>query len=301
VMKKRPQEVFKKKPEPIRIIGKFLRRRTKKMAINDITLTGGMRSTLLNLQKTADLFDRTQVRLSTGKKVNTALDDPVNYFAAKSHMDRATDLAALKDSMNEAIQTIKAADAGITAIEDLIAQARSLANSALATSDTATRSSLAAQFDDLLDQIDDLAGDSGYRGTNLLDSDNLQVVFNEDGTSTLTVSGFNGTSSGLGIDASVSNWASDGNITAAIEDLDDAKSTLRTKAETLSSNLAVINTRIDFTNNMVNTLTKGAENLTLADMNEEGANMLMLQTRQALGTTALSLASQAAQSVLRLF
>jgi len=271
------------------------------MAINDITLTGGMRSTLLNLQKTADLFDRTQVRLSTGKKVNTALDDPVNYFAAKSHMDRATDLAALKDSMNEAIQTIKAADAGITAIEDLIAQARSLANSALATSDTATRSSLAAQFDDLLDQIDDLAGDSGYRGTNLLDSDNLQVVFNEDGTSTLTVSGFNGTSSGLGIDASVSNWASDGNITAAIEDLDDAKSTLRTKAETLSSNLAVINTRIDFTNNMVNTLTKGAENLTLADMNEEGANMLMLQTRQALGTTALSLASQAAQSVLRLF
>jgi len=271
------------------------------MAINDITLTGGMRSTLLNLQKTADLFNRTQVRLSTGKKVNTALDDPVNYFAAKSHMDRATDLSALKDSMNEAIQTIKAADAGITAIEDLIAQARSLANSALATSDTATRSSLAAQFDQLRTQIDQLAQDSGYKGTNLLQSDNLQVIFNEDASSSLTVSGVDASSSGLGIAAATNNWATTTDINDAIADLDTAKSTLRSDAQALSSNLAVINTRVDFTNNMVNTLTKGAENLTLADMNEEGANMLMLQTRQALGTTALSLASQAAQSVLRLF
>jgi flagellin len=271
------------------------------MAINDITLTGGMRSTLLNLQKTAELFDRTQVRLSTGKKVNTALDDPVNYFAAKSHTDRATDLAALKDSMNEAIQTIKAADAGITAIEDLIAQARSLANSALATSDTSVRSSLAAQFDQLRTQIDQLAQDSGYKGTNLLQSDNLQVIFNEDASSSLTVSGVDASSSGLGIAAATNNWATTTDINNAIADLDSAKSTLRSDAQALSSNLAVINTRVDFTNNMVNTLTKGAENLTLADMNEEGANMLMLQTRQALGTTALSLASQAAQSVLRLF
>ncbi len=273
------------------------------MAINDITLTAGMRSNLLNLQKTADLFDRTQIRLSTGKKVNSPIDDPVNYFAAKAHMDRATDLAALKDSMNEAIQTIKAADAGIKAIEDLVAQAKSLANSALATSDTTTRSELAAQFDELLNQIDDLAADSGYRGKNVIDGDDLEVIFNEDGTSTLTINGVyaDTSASGLDIAAAVSNWAGDGDITAAIADLDSAKITLRTYAENLSSNLAVVQTRLDFTNNMINTLTKGAENLTLADMNEEGANMLMLQTRQALGTTALSLASQAAQSVLRLF
>lgn len=271
------------------------------MAINDITLSAGMRSTLLNLQKTADLFDRTQIRLSTGKKVNSPIDDPVNYFAAKAHTDRATDLAALKDSMNEAIQTIKAADAGIKAIEDLVAQARSLANSALATSDTTVRSELAAQFDEIRNQIDDLAADSGYRGKNVINNDDLQVIFNEDGTSSLTIQGVDATSSGLGIAAATNNWAGDGDITAAIADLDDAKVTLRTYAENLSSNLSVVQTRIDFTNNMINTLTKGAENLTLADMNEEGANMLMLQTRQALGVTALSLASQAAQSVLRLF
>ncbi|MFN3480504.1 MAG: flagellin [Thermodesulfovibrionales bacterium] len=271
------------------------------MAINDITLTAGMRSNLLNLQKTAELFDRTQIRLSTGKKVNSPIDDPVNYFAAKAHMDRAGDLAALKDSMNEAIQTIKAADNGIKAIEELVAQAKSLANSALATSDATVRSELAAQFDELRTQIDNLAADSGYRGKNVINNDDLEVIFNEDGTSTLTINGVDASSSGLSIAAAANNWSGDGDITAAIADLDSAKITLRTYAENLSSNLAVVQTRLDFTNNMINTLTKGAENLTLADMNEEGANMLMLQTRQALGTTALSLASQAAQSVLRLF
>ncbi len=271
------------------------------MAINDITLTAGMRSNLLSLQKTAELFDRTQIRLSTGKKVNSALDDPVNYFAAKAHMDRATDLAGLKDMMNEAIQTIKAADAGITAIEDLIAQARSLANSALASSDAATRSALAAQFNEILNQIDNLASDSGYRGTNLLNNEDLVVIFNEYGTSTLTVEGVDASSTGLGIADAANNWANDTDITASIAQLDSAKTTLRSHAQALSSNLAVVTIRLDFTNNMINTLTKGAENLTLADMNEEGANMLMLQTRQALGVTALSLASQASQSVLRLF
>ncbi|NTU42567.1 MAG: flagellin, partial [Nitrospirales bacterium] len=266
------------------------------MAINDITLTAGMRSTLSSLQQTANLFDRTQTRLATGKKVNTALDDPINYFAAKGYMDRASDLNGLKDSMNEAIQTIKAADAGVTGLENLISQAKSLANSALATADTTTRASYATQFDEILDQIDALAGDSGYKGTNLLDNDDLSVIFNEDSTSTLSISGFSGDSSGLSISDATGSWASDANITAAIDDLDTAVETLRTNSQSMSANLSIVQTRLDFTSNMVNTLTKGAENLTLADMNEEGANLLMLQTRQQLSSTSLSLASQAAQS-----
>ncbi len=271
------------------------------MAINDITLTAGMRNTLNSLQQTANLFDRTQTRLATGKKVNSALDDPINFFAAKGYMDRASDLSGLKDSMNEAIQTVKAADAGISAVTTLIAQAKSVANSALATSDTTVRASYATQFNNILDQIDDLAGDASYKGTNLLGGDDLQVIFNEGGTSTLTINGFSGDSSGLSISDAAGSWATAANITAAIADLDAAVTTLRTESQGLSANLSIIQTRLDFTNNMVNTLTKGAENLTLADMNEEGANLLMLQTRQALSSTSLSLASQAAQSVLRLF
>ena len=91
------------------------------------------------------------------------------------------------------------------------------------------------------------------------------------------------------------------NIQDAIDDLDAAKATLRTEAKELSSSLSVITTRQDFSEKMINTLEDGVANLTNADMNEEGANMLMLQTRQALGTTSLSMASQAAQSVMRLF
>ncbi|MEA3333502.1 MAG: flagellin, partial [Pseudomonadota bacterium] len=90
-------------------------------------------------------------------------------------------------------------------------------------------------------------------------------------------------------------------INAAISNLDSARTTLRSEAKDLANDLSTITIRQDFTSKMMNTLNDGADNLTLADMNEEGANMLMLQTRQGLGTSSLSMASQAAQSVLRLF
>ena len=90
-------------------------------------------------------------------------------------------------------------------------------------------------------------------------------------------------------------------IQTAIDGLEDALGALRTESKKLSSSLGVITSREEFTSQMINTLNDGAAKLTEADMNEEGANMLMLQTRQALGTTSLSLASQAAQGVLRMF
>jgi len=276
------------------------------MAISDISLTSGMRSNLVSLQGTVDLLNRTQERLATGKRVNSPLDNATNYFVAKSHMDRATDLSVRKDGMGEAIQTVKAANEGITAITDLIASAKGIAQSALS-AETSERSTLAAQFDAILDQIDYLAADSGYKGTNLLSSSgSLEVKFDEAGDSTLTITGFDATTStsGLGIDAAVGNWADVSNISGtggAIEDLDNALTTLRTQAKSLSSNLNIITTRNSFTQGMINVLTEGSTNLTAADTNEEGANMLMLQVRQSLGTTALSLSAQAAQSVLRLF
>ena len=270
------------------------------MAINDISLTAGMRSNLVSLQGTLELLNRTQERLATGKKINSALDNPTSYFASQSLLSRASDLSVLKDAMGQAIQTVQAADEGIEGITSLIEAAKGLAQTAR-TSNSAGRSDLAAQFDELLAQIDDLSDDSGYQGTNLLDSDDLTVDFNEGGTSSLTVNGFDASASGLSITSAVSNWESDGAIDAAVSDLNTAVDTLRTQASTLSANLNVITTREDFTTNIINTLTEGSDKLILADMNEEGANMLMLQTRQALGITALSLSSQAAQSILRLF
>jgi flagellin-like hook-associated protein FlgL len=273
-----------------------------------ITLTSGMRQNLFSLQQTSKLMELTQSRLATGKRVQTALDDPINFFAAENHQQRANDLAFRKDAMGEAIQTIKAASTGIEAITDLIAAAKATAQSALSTDVLATteRAALADQFNSLRDQISSLAEDSGYKGINFLQLGNLTVSFNADGTNTLYLEGFNGcagaaVTEGLDIAVAINSWGGNDNINAAITELDAAKSTLRTEAKELSSNLSIITTRQDFTDKMINTLEDGVANLTNADMNEEGANMLMLQTRQALGTTSLSLASQAAQSVLRLF
>jgi flagellin-like hook-associated protein FlgL len=269
-----------------------------------------MRQNLVSLQKTNSLMELTQTRLATGKRVNTALDDPVKYFAALGHTNRANDLSIRKSEMGEAIQTIKAANNGIEAISDLIDSAKSTAQSAMAvdsctvntSSNYLQRSALAVQFDTLRSQIDDLATDAGYKGTNFLQQATLTVDFHEtSGESTLAIEGFDADTGGLTIDAAATDWSTDENVTAALADLDAAKTTLRTQAQSLSNALSTITTRQEFTQNMINTLEDGAANLVNADMNEEGANMLMLQTRQALGTTSLSLASQAAQNVLRLF
>jgi flagellin-like hook-associated protein FlgL len=270
------------------------------MAINtSITLTQGMRTNLLSLQKTNVLMETTQTRLASGLKVNSALDDPINYFAAQSHRQRASDLDLRKNGMDEAIQTIKAADAGISAISALLTQAKSLVTSARSAS-ASEAADLQTQYDDILLQIDTLATDSNYKGTNLLDSDTLTVEFNEDASSTLDVAGFDGSSTGLALTAGL-DFTDPADLDTAVSELDAAIDTLRTQEKTLSNNLSIVTTRQEFTQSMIDTLLTGADKLTLADMNEEGANMLMLQTRMALGTTSLSLASEAAQSVLRLF
>ena len=174
---------------------------------SDIVLTAGVRANLLQLQKTSDLITQTQTKLATGKRVNSALDNPVNYFTAQGLQNRAGDLSNLLDSMGSAFNTIQAAN----------------------------------------------------------------------------------------------NWATGTDIAAAGTQLSAALTTLRSQAQSLSSNLSTVQIRQDFTKAMINTLNNGADSLTLADSNEEGANLLALQTRQQLSTTALSLAAQADQNVLRLF
>jgi flagellin-like hook-associated protein FlgL len=259
-----------------------------------------MRSNLFALQQTNKLMETTQNRLATGKRVNSALDDPVNFFKSKDHYDRAEDLSGKKDGMNESIKVIESANTGIEGIYDLLDQMKSLAQAAKTSTNTGD---LADQFDVIRNQLATMATDSSYGGQNLLDNDTLSVEFNEDGSSSLSVTGFSATTIGriAGITLAVADFANNTTIEGAVSDIDDAVTNLRTEAQKLASNLSTIQIRADFTQEMADTLNTGADNLTLADMNEEGANMLMLQTRQSLGTTSLSMSSQAAQAVLRLF
>lgn len=274
---------------------------------SDISLTAGMRNNLMSLQNTVNLLDRTQERLATGKKVNSALDDPGAYFKSKALTDRSGDIGLLKDNMGQSLQIVQSADKGIKAITAMVQQAKALAeqaNMALAAGDTDAVSTYAIQINELSTQIDNIVGASGYQGINLLNAGgvnssaataSLDVKF-ESGS--LSIAAVSADSAGLSLATANVTGA---NLEAVIGSLEGALSTLRTSAEKLASNLAIVQVQISFVTDMQNVLTIGSDKLTLADTNEEGANMLMLQTRQSLSTTALSLSAQAAQSVLRLF
>src|SRR5437763_1522247 len=132
--------------------------------MSDIVLSTGVRANLLQLQKTAELVSNTQTKLATGKRVNSALDNPINYFTAAGLSNRAGDLSSLLDSMSTGINTIQAANNGITSITKLVQSAQALASQAQQTSDTTIRAGLATQFDAIRTQIDKLAGDSSFNG-----------------------------------------------------------------------------------------------------------------------------------------
>jgi flagellin-like hook-associated protein FlgL len=165
-------------------------------------LTAGMRSTLYSLHKTASLINTTQLRLSTGRRVNSALDDPINYFTAMDHRHRAYDLMAVKDGMSEAIQTIKAANNGIETTLSLIESAEAIANSALLAENNDQKADLANQYDEILSQINQVVDDSNYKGINLIksDSETLEVTFDKTNNSKLTVVGQSLNTSDLGVE-----------------------------------------------------------------------------------------------------
>jgi flagellin len=483
--------------------------------MSDITLSRGVRSNLLNLQRTADAISMTQNKLATGKRVNSALDNPSNFFTASSLTSRAADLGNLLDSMSGGIKTLEAADNGLKAItktvesmQSTIRQARqdaswksasatvtqagltdrlgatknlsftggsvgstavnintvataaangvktgsadvagtytggtlsvngtnltvandlnaaglaalvngnstlqaagvtatddagtlvitstsgnvdltgstasvltgtnltatattNFAQGALKTVDALvteingnssltgkvrasndngklkidnlstealtvggmasggftgeassttsiggndTRKNLISQFNELRTQLDKLADDAAYNGVNLLRGDKLKLNFNEAGTSSIEIQAkdANGTVRGINTGANsldlgvgtAAEFASDASLDTRLDKLSASLGTLRSQSSAFGSNLSIVQNRTDFTKSMMNTLRTGADGLTLADMNEEAANLLSLQTRQQLSSTALGLANQADQGVLRLF
>lgn len=435
-----------------------------------ISLSTGVRSALSSLTQTSQAAQQGQFRLATGKKVNSAVDNAVNFFTAAGLNDRASQLNGQLDNISNGIQTITAASQGVDAITKLVsqlqstvkqAQADAVANRpkttgslALATAaeatvtnkslkdialdkvlggadavataatastpgdiglDTSTnsflsltlsagnttykvalsatstvrdlvnavnssgvasasiddtgklnitgtgsstlqvgfaagatqaaadaaaitatnsntllglaaadattglaatgsstvRANLIKQFNDLTTQIDQLARDAGFNGKNLLQGDKLTITFNEktgSQQSKLDVQGSTLSAANLGVlQASTSDTTTsfdiqnDASLATVADSLTNSLNSLRSTSSALGSSLSVVQTRQDFTKNLVNTLTQGADNLVNADTNEEGAKLLALQTRQQLSQTALSLSNQADQAILRLF
>ena len=417
------------------------------MSLSNITLSSSVRQNLLSLQDTASLLSTTQTRLATGKKVNSALDNPTNFFTASGLDARASDIGNLLDSIGNGVQVLQAANTGITSLSKLVDTAKSIANQALqqpsgystkasleftgaatgqtttssatnlnggaltgsvftftnaagtaatitvgatavaynATAKTATvkslddlnqalslagvnltaslsgtdkltftstndgasqiitgsataatavaantinisanaagggaggtvvaavadtvsqtaRSSLVAQYNQIIQQITTTAQDASFNGVNLLNGDSLKLVFNETGKSTSTITGVTFDPNGLGLKSLtngtdfIDNAATNSVLTA----LNSASTTLRSQASAFGANLSIVQIRQDFSKNLINVLQTGSSNLTLADSNEEAANSQALSTRQSIAVSALALANQSNQSVLQL-
>src|SRR3954470_16043458 len=412
--------------------------------MSGIVLSASVRQNLLSLQATADLLATTQNRLSTGKKVNTALDNPTNYFTAQGLDNRANDISNLLDGIGNGVQVLQAANTGITSLQKLVDTAKSIANQVLqaptgyspkasattiaptgagplsvpgtaadltnagtnslngktfvftpavgaattitvsstvatgnvnsidafnaalssagigltaslasdgsigfvSTNDNASqtltlgttpaantvalsgtgtfalvtptggtagkpladaasqaiRASLVKQYNDIITQISTTSQDASFNGINLLNGDNLKLTFNETGKSTLNVQGVTFNAGGLGLASLTSGtyFLDNNSANGVLTKLGSASTTLRTEASALGSNLSVVQIRQDFNKNLISVLQTGSSNLTLADTNEEAANSQALSTRQSIAVSALALANQSQQSVLRL-
>jgi flagellin len=329
--------------------------------MSDISLTLGMKTSLMSLQSTQKLFERTQEHMTTGKRVSKPMDDPAAYYAAVTLTDRAKDLEGRLDGMGQAVQAIKAADAGIQAIRSVLSNMKAVVENALTTNETdaTTRQAMGKKFNDLLVQLRGFAKDSAYGGINLLQDDqqiSVQLGQNFD-ESKFSVKGFHvagatgvddatGEVGALSSDSVPAVWdaanATIGRFAFAINKVEDPTSlvglksygtdatganeheinwgntdyrdtltgvlnnieqidqVLKTRSKLFSFDQSTITLREEYTKEFINTLEGGADRLTLADLNEEAANLLSLQTAQQLGVQAMSLSNQQTQSVLRL-
>ena len=288
-----------------------------------VSLSSGVRDTLVTIQQTVAEATLSQTRLATGNKVNTALDNPMSFFAAASLNQRAGDLSGLQDNMQQAVRTISAASTGIDGMTKLLQTAQGIANSAAAESDQTRRATLATQFNTVLSQVDELMKNSGYNGVNLLNGDKLSLSFDpKSTTSTMTIQSSTGSAAaggtsggltasklGVGMATGTLGWANsaaagntDGDVAIknTLTALSTAIGTLRIEASGLGSTQTIVSARQAFTTSMINTLKGGSGDLTLADLNEEGAKLSSLNTRGQLAQTALSLATQRDQQVLQL-
>ncbi len=383
--------------------------------MSDVTLTAGIRSNLLALQQTSNDLTTTQEALATGKKVNSAADNPSSYFTSQNLTQTANNLSALLDQIGQGSQTINEASNGLTSLTSLLQQglstvqqaqssnwttaatetgsvslaatanvslaagtlaidvgsstysvaiaasatlsqieadingttglgstgsvtatddgsghliltsnnapigftvagnatslalgltASSTANN-IAIGSSSTRTTLQSNFNTLLTQINQLASDSGYNGVNLLSGDSLTINFNPTGTSALTITGVTFNSAGLGLNAvagsGATSFQSDDQLASLVSSINTALSSVQSQAETFGTNASTITTRSTFETATINTLQSGAANLVVADQNVESANLLTEQTSQQLEISALSIANQANQSVLKMF
>lgn len=273
--------------------------------MSDIAIPASTRTALLATQRTTALVDTKLENLATGLRINSPIANPSAFFAARSLSNRANDLLVVKDNIGQGASTLGSTFVGIDALGKTIDQLKAVLESARGGTD-ADRAAAAAQFETLRGQLDSLANDASFSGTALLGANpnDLTVVLNEDGSSTLTLEGVASDSASLGVDPAASgfnNFATDADIDAALAKLAAATNTLRSTAATFGTDASVLRIREDFTENLANSLQSGAAKLINADLNQEAAELLSLNVAARLGLISLNLTTQSQRAILQLF
>jgi flagellin-like hook-associated protein FlgL len=269
----------------------------------DASTTGGLSGTTLSIAASSDgAIPAATINFGTGSGQVSTLDQ-LNTALASSNLTASVDSTGkitITTTNDHASATIGALSGTATGSGLFTAGAGS-APVADANSQN-TRASLIAQYNQVIDQIKTTAQDSSFNGVNLLNGDQLKLVFNETGKSTLTIQGVTFDPAGLGLSSLTkgTDFLDNSNINTVLNSLNDASSTLRSQASAFGSNLSIVQIRQDFSKNLINVLQTGSSNLTLADTNEEAANSQALATRQSIAVSALALANQSQQSVLQL-
>ncbi len=248
-----------------------------------------------------DFIDNINTDTTLTEFISASYDESTGQLSitADSAEVQSIQFGVSDDAVNS-LGTVASLDLGIGALDDITPNAGSTTSESISFSSAADElQDLEDDYNSILEQIDQLVDDSNYRGTNLLNGDELLTVFNENRTSTLTTVGQILTSSGLGL--SEADFGRSITVEQAATDVRTAKETLRSFGSTITNDLAVIQARESFTDKTINTLELGSDKLTLADENEEGVKLLALQTRSQLALQSLSLAAQGQAGVLQLF
>jgi len=235
-------------------------------------------------------------QVSTLTQLNSAL--AANNLQATIDTSGRINIATTNDAASSTIGAVGGTAAGTgNAFNGLTASAP-IADSAAQT----TRSNLVTQYNNIIQQITTTSQDASFNGVNLLSGDTLNLVFNETGKSTLSITGVNFNPAGLGLATLTAgtDFIDNSATNKVLSSLNSAGNSLRSQASTLGSNLSIVQIRQDFSKSLINVLQTGSANLTLADTNEEAANSQALSTRQSIAVSALALANQSQQSVLQL-
>ena len=302
----------------------------------DIVLSSTQRRALSMIRELQRQFDQTEGRLTTGRKVNNIIDNPIAFFQAKGLSDRSEDFIQFKQQIDQGLSALESTLEGIEAIDRLLKQMKGIAGATQSQS-TTERMSATQQFNQIGNQLSQLIEDTSYNGLNLLNEENnlLDVRFSDRDQSRLRVNGvdLNATMAGsdaqlfsaaafkgnnfnnefIGVQVLMSDLALGGFSAIGVnnsalfitntvqENLDQAINRLRALAAELGANVAVLQTRSDFSESYQTTLATGSDKLTLADLNEEGANMVAVRTRQDIAISALAVSADQQSAILRLF